>query len=134
MAHTQSAGAAKRTVNIRGKRLGVKKFGGQFANPGEIIVRQKGTKFHSGQNTGIGRDFTIFALSKGYVYFKSLTGFKRNKKVVEVLPTNKYAAVVTEDTKTSAKKSAETKESNPQNKKNKSATSSTKFAKKTTKA
>jgi large subunit ribosomal protein L27 len=134
MAHTQSAGAAKRTVDIKGKRLGVKKFGGQFVNPGEIIIRQKGTKFHSGQNTGIGRDFTIFALSEGYVYFKKLTGFKRNKKVVEVLPTNKYAAAVSEDIKATVKKTTKTEAKTETKTANaKSKTASTKSIKKATK-
>ncbi|MBN1915441.1 50S ribosomal protein L27 [Candidatus Dojkabacteria bacterium] len=85
MAHTKQQGAASRTVNVEGKRLGVKRFGGQFVHNGTIIVRQKGTKFHPGKNTDIGRDFTIFATQDGYVSFRNMTGYKRDKKYVDVL-------------------------------------------------
>ena len=61
MAHTASTGSAKRTVQVIGKRLGVKRFGGQHVNNGEIIIRQRGSQFYPGINAGIGRDFTIFA-------------------------------------------------------------------------
>ncbi|MDQ7021809.1 MAG: 50S ribosomal protein L27 [Candidatus Dojkabacteria bacterium] len=81
MAHTKSAGAAKRTVNIKGKRLGIKTFGGQYVKPGNIILRQRGTKFHPGVGVGMGKDHTIFATSKGFVYFKQMTGYKKNSKV-----------------------------------------------------
>lgn len=88
MAHTASVGSVKRTVNVAGKRLGVKKFGGEKVIPGDIIIRQKGTKFHPGKNTGIGRDFTIFSLAHGIVSFRNMTNFKRGRKLVDVLPEN----------------------------------------------
>lgn len=92
MAHKLSAGSAKRTVNIEGKRLGIKKFGGEHVIAGNILVRQRGTKFHAGENTGLGRDHTIFATAEGYVHFTRLTGFKRNRKRVDVLPERKAEA------------------------------------------
>ncbi len=85
MAHTKAGGAAKRTVDVAGKRLGVKKFGGEFVIPGNIIVRQRGTKFYPGKNTMMGRDHTIFSVAEGKVNFKRLTGHKRNQHEVEVL-------------------------------------------------
>ncbi|CAG1023478.1 partial 50S ribosomal protein L27, partial [Patescibacteria group bacterium] len=60
MAHSAATGSAKRTVDVAGKRLGVKRFGGQYVNAGEIIIRQRGSKFYPGKNTSVGRDFTIF--------------------------------------------------------------------------
>ncbi len=86
MAHTKSQGAAKRTVNIVGKRLGVKRFAGQEVSTGEILIRQRGTKFHAGKNVMVARDHTLFAKAPGVVSFRSMTGFKRTKKFVDVLP------------------------------------------------
>jgi large subunit ribosomal protein L27 len=62
--------------------LGVKRFGGQSVNAGEIIVRQRGTKFHPGENVGLGRDHTLFALVKGAVAFLE----RRGKKLVTIVP------------------------------------------------
>ena len=79
---TKKAGGS--TCNGRktiGRRLGVKKFGGQSVIPGNIIIRQRGTKFHPGQNVGLGRDHTIYALVAGNVKF---TRTKQNKCVVNV--------------------------------------------------
>lgn len=87
MAHTKSQGAANRTVNVIGKRRGVKKFGGEAVLAGNILVRQKGTLFHPGVNVGMGRDFTLFATADGVVEFRNMTGFKRGKKTVNVVPT-----------------------------------------------
>ncbi|HVT00833.1 MAG TPA: 50S ribosomal protein L27 [Patescibacteria group bacterium] len=81
MAHTKSQGAVRGNRDSISKRLGVKVFGGQKVVAGNIIVRQKGTKTHSGDNTSMGRDFTIFALTDGVVNFKNLRG----KKFVEVV-------------------------------------------------
>lgn len=89
MAHSAATGAAKRTVDVAGKRLGIKRFGSQFVKAGEIIVRQRGSKFYPGKNAGVGRDFTIFATKEGYVYFRRMTGFKRTQKYVDILPQNK---------------------------------------------
>lgn len=91
MAHKLSAGAAKRNVNVVGKRLGIKKFGGEFVKAGNIIVRQRGTRFHPGQNTAVGRDHTLFATADGFVHFRRLSSFKRNQKAVDILPTNPHA-------------------------------------------
>lgn len=75
MAHTKSAGATKGSRKSVAKRLGVKLFGGQKVISGNIIVRQKGTKFHTGLGVKLGRDFTIYAVKAGIVHF-----FKRFDK------------------------------------------------------
>jgi large subunit ribosomal protein L27 len=85
MAHTKAQGGAKRTVDVAGKRLGIKKFGGEHVIPGNIILRQRGTKFYPGKNTELGRDHTIFATAEGFVNYRRLTGFKRNQKAVDVV-------------------------------------------------
>lgn len=81
MAHTKSTGSVKGNRDSIAKRLGVKVFGGQVVKTGNIIVRQKGTKFHAGKGTALGKDYTIFALQPGKVSFKTLRG----KQYVEVL-------------------------------------------------
>ncbi|GAB4287595.1 MAG: 50S ribosomal protein L27 [Candidatus Dojkabacteria bacterium] len=86
MATTKSGGAAKRTVDPNPKYLGVKKFAGEIVKPGDIIVRQRGTKLHPGQNVGLGRDHTIFSKIHGRVKFRRMTGYKRKQKYVDVLP------------------------------------------------
>lgn len=69
MAHKKGAGSTRNGRDSAGKRLGVKKFGGQVVVAGNIIVRQHGTKWHPGTNVGLGRDYTIFALTDGTVKF-----------------------------------------------------------------
>jgi large subunit ribosomal protein L27 len=69
MAHKKGQGSVKNGRDSRSKRLGVKKFGGQAVIAGNIIIRQRGTKFHPGKGVGIGRDHTIFALVDGRVAF-----------------------------------------------------------------
>ena len=69
MAHKKGQGSVKNGRDSRSKRLGVKKFGGEAVIAGNIIIRQRGTKWHAGQNVGLGRDHTIFALIDGSVYF-----------------------------------------------------------------
>jgi len=86
MAHSASTGGAKRTVNVIGKRLGIKRFGGQIVNAGEIVLRQRGSEFYPGKNTMQGRDFTIYAEIKGAVFFRRMVGYKRNQKFVDILP------------------------------------------------
>lgn len=81
MAHTKAQGSVKGNRDSIAKRLGVKLFGGQKAKAGSILVRQKGTKFHPGQNVGMGKDHTLFALIEGVVKFKKLN----TKKIIEVL-------------------------------------------------
>jgi len=70
MAHKKGVGSSKNGRESHSKRLGVKIFGGQFASAGNIIVRQRGTKHHPGNNVGIGKDHTLFALIDGKVVFK----------------------------------------------------------------
>lgn len=86
MAHTASTGSAKRTVDVPGKRLGIKKFGGEYVKAGDIIVRQRGSQFYPGKNTDQGRDFTIFSKIAGFVQFRRMPGIKRTQKYVDVLP------------------------------------------------
>ena len=69
MAHKKGGGSSRNGRDSQSKRLGVKRFGGEYVIPGNIIVRQRGTKFHPGLNTGIGKDHTIFATAEGYVWF-----------------------------------------------------------------
>jgi large subunit ribosomal protein L27 len=71
MAHKKAGGSSRNGRDSAGRRLGVKKFGGEIVVPGNIIVRQRGTKFHPGANVGIGRDHTLFALVEGAVKFHS---------------------------------------------------------------
>lgn len=70
MAHKKGQGTSKNGRDSHSKRLGVKKYEGQKVLAGNIIIRQRGTKFHPGRNVGLGRDFTIFALSDGQVKFE----------------------------------------------------------------
>jgi large subunit ribosomal protein L27 len=71
MAHKKAGGSSRNGRDSAGRRLGVKKFGGEVVVPGNIIVRQRGTKYHPGENVGLGRDHTIFALVEGQVKFHS---------------------------------------------------------------
>ena len=74
MAHKKGEGSVKNGRDSQSKRLGVKIFGGQPALAGNIIIRQRGTVYHPGKNVGVGRDFTIFALTDGLVEFKKSKG------------------------------------------------------------
>ncbi len=69
MAHKKAGGSSRNGRDTESRRLGVKKFGGQAVIPGNIIIRQRGTKYHPGENVGIGRDHTIFATLEGRVSF-----------------------------------------------------------------
>ena len=71
MAHKKSGGSSSNGRDSEGRRLGVKKFGGEAVIPGNIIIRQRGTKYHPGQNVGLGKDHTVFATSEGKVEFKT---------------------------------------------------------------
>jgi len=82
MAHKKGAGSSDNGRDSNSKRLGVKLFGGQVAISGNIIVRQRGTKFHPGLGVGVGKDFTLFALKDGVVEFKK--GFK-NRTFIHVV-------------------------------------------------
>ncbi|MCW3463768.1 50S ribosomal protein L27 [Chitinophaga nivalis] len=81
MAHKKGEGSVKNGRDSHSKRLGVKIFGGQPAISGNIIVRQRGTVYHPGQNVGLGKDFTIFAMSDGVVEFRK---GRENKTYVSV--------------------------------------------------
>ena len=70
MAHKKAGGSSRNGRDSAGRRLGIKKFGGEVVISGNIIVRQRGTKFHPGNNVGIGKDHTIFATTNGKVTFK----------------------------------------------------------------
>ncbi|HCV48483.1 MAG: 50S ribosomal protein L27 [PS1 clade bacterium] len=74
MAHKKAGGSSRNGRDSAGRRLGVKKFGGEHVIPGNIIIRQRGTKWHPGDNVGIGKDHTIFALTEGKVSFSKSTG------------------------------------------------------------
>ena len=81
MAHKKGAGSTKNGRDSNAKRLGVKKYGGQRVEPGNIIVRQRGTKMIPGENVGIGKDYTIYALTQGIVEFKTS---RRSKKIISI--------------------------------------------------
>lgn len=70
MAHKKGVGSSKNGRDSESKRLGVKRFGGQIVKAGNILVRQRGTRFHPGNNVGMGRDYTIFAIIDGIVQFE----------------------------------------------------------------
>lgn len=82
MAHKKGQGSSKNGRDSESKRLGVKKFGGQYVLAGNIIVRQRGTKFHPGENVGIGNDHTLFAKTEGVVSFVTK---KNDRKYVSVV-------------------------------------------------
>ena len=82
MAHKKGEGSTSNGRDSNSKRLGIKLFGGQAAIPGNIIVRQRGTKYHPGTNVGIGKDFTLFALKAGVVTYKKT---QQDRNVVHVI-------------------------------------------------
>ena len=85
MAHKKAGGSTRNGRESHSKRLGVKKFGGESVLAGNILVRQRGTKFHAGANVGMGKDHTLFAKVDGSVSFKHSTG---GRTFVSVKPTN----------------------------------------------
>ena len=90
MAHKKGEGSVKNGRDSNSKRLGVKIFGGQSAIAGNIIIRQRGTKFHPGNNVGVGKDFTIFATADGVVEFRK---GRQDRTFVSVTPTVEVAEV-----------------------------------------
>ena len=84
MAHKKAGGSSRNGRDSEGKRLGVKKFGGEHVRAGNILVRQRGTKWHPGTNVGLGKDHTIFALVDGEVTFSRTRG---DRSVISVVPT-----------------------------------------------
>ena len=83
MAHKKGKGSTKNGRDSESKRLGVKRYGGELVTAGSIIVRQRGTKFLPGSNTGLGKDFTIFAKIDGTVEFSFV---EKNKKQINIVP------------------------------------------------
>ncbi len=83
MAHKKGGGSSRNGRDSQSKRLGVKKFGGQFVRAGNILVRQRGTKIYPGANVGMGNDYTLFAKIDGVVVYKTIRG---GRKQVSVLP------------------------------------------------
>ena len=86
MAHKKAGGSTRNGRDSNPKYLGVKRFGGEYVDAGNILVRQRGTQFHAGDNVGVGRDHTLFALSEGKVEFKN-----------RGLPKRRFVSVVTEE-------------------------------------
>jgi large subunit ribosomal protein L27 len=84
MAHKKSGGTSRNGRDSAGKRLGVKRYGGQRVTAGSILVRQRGTTIHPGENVGCGRDYTLFALKDGLVKFETLLSNKKKVKVVSI--------------------------------------------------
>ncbi len=83
MAHKKGGGSSKNGRDSKAKRLGVKRYDGQFVRAGTIIIRQRGTRIDAGENVGVGRDHTLFATADGFVKFEHKT---RDKKRVSVYP------------------------------------------------
>ncbi|GBG01617.1 50S ribosomal protein L27 [Azospira sp. I13] len=84
MAHKKAGGSSRNGRESESKRLGVKRYGGQLVAAGNILVRQRGTEFHPGENVGIGKDHTLFALVEGRVQF-TIKGEKR-RRTVSIVP------------------------------------------------
>jgi len=81
MAHKKGGGSTRNGRDSESKRLGVKKFGGEYVRSGNILVRQRGTKIHPGRNVGLGKDFTIFATVEGHVKFETFRGGRKRVSV-----------------------------------------------------
>jgi large subunit ribosomal protein L27 len=81
MAHKKGGGSTSNGRDSKSKRLGVKAYGGEFVIPGNIIVRQRGTKFHPGNNVSMGKDYTIFSTIEGYVVFERMRGRGGQKQI-----------------------------------------------------
>ncbi len=84
MAHKKAGGSSRLGRDSQSKRLGVKKFHGQLVRAGNILVRQRGTKIHPGENVGLGKDYTIFALTDGTVKFGRANKYRRKVSVYPV--------------------------------------------------
>lgn len=85
MSHKKAGGSSRNGRDSESKRLGVKKYGGQEVIAGNILVRQRGTKFHPGENVGLGNDHTLFAKADGVVQFRHV---RKNRQCVDVLPSD----------------------------------------------
>ncbi len=83
MAHKKGQGSTQNNRDSAGRRLGVKKYGGEFVRAGNIVIRQRGTKVHPGKNMGMGKDHTLYALVDGVVAFERKD---KNRKQVSIIP------------------------------------------------
>jgi large subunit ribosomal protein L27 len=90
MAHKKGGGSSRNGRDSQSQRLGVKRFGGEYVIPGNIIIRQRGTKFHPGNNVGLGKDHTIYAMIEGYVTFERMRG-RNGQKQISVYPEKSQA-------------------------------------------
>jgi len=90
MAHKKAGGSSRNGRDSQAKRLGVKRYGGQLVSAGSILVRQRGTRIHAGDNVGLGKDHTLFALVDGHVKF-AVKGEKK-RKVASIVPVPAEAA------------------------------------------
>ncbi|MCY3796627.1 MAG: 50S ribosomal protein L27 [Chloroflexi bacterium] len=81
MAHKKGGGSSSNGRDSNSKRLGVKNYGGEYVIPGNIIVRQRGSKFHPGDGVGMGKDYTIFATRAGFVTFEKMRGRRGQKRI-----------------------------------------------------
>lgn len=86
MAHKKAGGSSRNGRDSQGQRRGVKKFGGQAVKAGNILIRQLGTKIHPGENVGMGRDYTLFALIDGQVKYEKYTRQKKVRTRVSIVP------------------------------------------------
>jgi len=89
MAHKKAGGSSRNGRDSESKRLGVKRYGGELVAAGNIIIRQRGTEYHPGENVGMGKDHTLFALTDGKVQFATK---EKGRKFVSVLPMTEAAA------------------------------------------
>ncbi len=81
MAHKKGGGSSSNGRDSNSKRLGVKNYGGQYVIPGNIIVRQRGSRFHPGEGVGMGKDYTIYATRAGFVTFEKMRGRRGQKRI-----------------------------------------------------
>lgn len=86
MSKVSAAGSVRQSKNMRGKRLGLKKYASEFVLNGNIILKQRGSIYHPGKNAKMARDFTIYAVKDGYVNFRRMSGPKRGQYYVDILP------------------------------------------------
>lgn len=91
MAHKKAGGSSRNGRDSAGRRLGIKKYGGEAVIPGNIILRQRGTKWHPGENVGMGKDHTIFAKVEGSVSFRTRAGDRTYVSVVPATPASAAA-------------------------------------------
>ena len=91
MAHKKGVGSSRNGRDSKPKYLGVKRYDGQVVKAGEVLVRQRGTKYRPGQNVGVGRDHTLFALQQGLVKWQP---YSRERQMVSIMTTAAYEAVV----------------------------------------